>query len=381
MKILIAIGVPRQQEAGAAGVVFNHARELEKRGHTVDCCFLDDVLPGCAGSGRFDALIFAWRIAKKISQDRQAYDVVNLHAPWGCVYGLWRKLLRPRGVPPYVFTMQGSEEWYGYIVLREYRLGRAENLGWKNRVWHRLYHQNMYDFSIRTADYGDVANRSACVIAQLTHGGAAGRVRYLPNGVEESFFVPRDYDARQALRLLFVGSWLDRKGIHYLAEAFALFCAKVPDITLAVAGCMLPEEKIRSFFAAEVRDRVHVIPLVKRPDMPALYAAHDVFVFPSLAEGMPLTLLEAMATGMPIITSDAPGMADIIEDEFSGLLVQPADATELAGAMERLCGSKDLRRQLGQAAQQTARRHTWPIIAQKLERILLLATARRGAQN
>ena len=157
----------------------------------------------------------------------------------------------------------------------------------------------MYDFSIRTADYGAVVNRSACVIAQLTHGGAAGQVRYLPNGVEESFFVPRDYDAQHTLRLLFVGSWIDRKGIHYLAEAFALFCSKVPDVTLAVAGCMLPEEKIRSFFAPEVRERVKVIPLVKREDVPALYAAHDIFVFPSLAEGMPLTLLEAMATGMP----------------------------------------------------------------------------------
>jgi glycosyltransferase involved in cell wall biosynthesis len=381
VRILIATGVPRQQEAGAAGVVFNHARELEARGHTVDCWFLDDLLPGCAGSGRFDALIFAWRVAKKILQDRQAYDVVNLHAPWGCVYGVWRELLRPRGAPPYVFTMQGSEQWYGYIMLREYRLARAENLGWKNRVWHRLYHQNMYDFSIRTADYGDVANRAACVIAQLTHGGAASQVRYLPNGVEESFFVPRNYDARQALRLLFVGSWIDRKGIRYLTEAFALFCSKVPDITLAVAGCMFPEEKIRSFFTAEVRDRVQVIPMVKRPDVPALYAAHDIFVFPSLAEGMPLTLLEAMATGMPIITSDAPGMADIVEDEFSGLLVQPAEAADLAAAMERLCRSADLRRQFGQAAQQTARRHTWPIVAQKLERILLLAAGRAGAQN
>jgi glycosyltransferase involved in cell wall biosynthesis len=381
VKILIAIGVPRQKEAGAAGVVFNHARELEKRGHTVDCWFLDDLLPGRAGSGRFDALVFAQRVAKKILQDRQAYDVVNLHAPWGCVYGLWCKFLRPRGAPPFVFTMQGSEEWYGYIVLREYRLGRAENLGWKNRVWHRLYHQNMYDYSIRTANYGAVANRAACVIAQLTHGGAAGQVRYVPNGVEESFFVPRDYTPRQTLRLLFVGSWLDRKGIHYLAEAFALFCSNVPDITLTVAGCMFPEEKIRSYFVPEVRARVHVIPLVKRPDMPALYAAHDVFVFPSLAEGMPLTLLEAMATGMPVISSDAPGMADIVEDEFSGLLVQPADVNELAAAMERMCRSADLRRQFGQAAQQTARRHTWPIVTQRLERILLLAAGHQGARN
>jgi glycosyltransferase involved in cell wall biosynthesis len=381
VRILIATPVPRQREAGAAGVVFNHARELEKRGHTVDCWFLDDLVTGAAGSGRLVALRFALLLAKKILKDRQVYDVVNLHAPSGCAYGLWRKFLRPPGAPPYVFTMHGSEEWISYVMSRECRLGRADNYGWKNRLWHRLYHQNMYDFSIRTADYGAVVNRAACVIAQITYGGAPGRVCYLPNGAEEAFFMPRDYAARQTLRLLFTGSWIDRKGIYYLTEAFALFCSKLPDITLTVAGCMLPEEKIASFFAPEVRHRVRVIPLIKRPDMPALYAGHDVFVFPALAEGMPLTLLEAMASGMAIVTSDAPGMADIVEDEFSGLLVQPADTNQLAAAMERMCRSADLRRQLGQAAQQTARRYTWPIVTQKLERVLLSAAALAGAQN
>jgi hypothetical protein len=180
VRILIATPVPRQREAGAAGVVFNHARELEKRGHTVDCWFLDDLLPGRAGLGRFAGLLFALRIAKKILKDRQAYDVVNLHAPSCCAYGLCRKFLRPRGAPPYVFTMHGSEEWITYVMLREYRLGRADNLGWKNRLWHRVYHQNMFDFSIRTTDYGTVVNRAACVIAQITYGGAPGRICYIP---------------------------------------------------------------------------------------------------------------------------------------------------------------------------------------------------------
>ena len=101
-------------------------RELEKRGHTVDCWFLDDVLQNHAGSGRFDALKFARRIAQKILQAKQAYDVVNLHAPWGCVYGLWRKFRRPQGAPPYVFTMHGSEEWSTYMMSHEHRLGRTD---------------------------------------------------------------------------------------------------------------------------------------------------------------------------------------------------------------------------------------------------------------
>ena len=380
MKILIAIGVLRQQEAGAAGVVFNHARELEKRGHSVDCWFLDDVLPNVNGSGRFDALVFAHRVANKIMQDRRKYDVVNLHAPWGCVYGLRRKFLRPQGAPPYVFTMQGSEERAVFVMSREHRLGRAQNSAWKNRAWHRVYHQKMYDYSIRTADYGAVANREAWAMAQITHGRDPGGVWYIPNGTEECFFVPRNYDRPGPPRLLFVGSWIGRKGIHYLTEAFALLCRDLPEATLSVAGCIAPEEVVKSSFTADVRDRVHVIPFVKRPDMPALYAAHDVFVFPSLVEGMPLTLLEAMATGMAVVTSESPGMVEVVEDEFNGLLVQPADAQGLASAAGRLCCSADLRRQFGEQAQQTARRYTWAIVTQKLEKVLLLA-ARRGVQN
>jgi glycosyltransferase involved in cell wall biosynthesis len=373
VRILIAIGVLRQQEAGAAGVVFNHARELEKRGHTVDCWFLDDLLPEANGSGRFDALKFAHRVSKKILQDKQKYDVVNLHAPWGCVYGLRRRFVRPQGTPPYVFTMQGSEERSVFIMSREYRLGRARNFSWKNRAWHRLYHQRMYDLSIRTADFGAVANREAWAMAQITHGRDPGCVWYIPNGAEECFFLLREYESRAALRLLFVGSWIDRKGTRYLAEAFALLCRTRPDVTLSVAGCAVAEDAVKNSFAQEVRDRVRVIPFVRRPEMPALYSAHDIFVFPSLVEGMPLTLLEAMATGMAVVTTEAPGMVDLVEDEFNGLLVQPSDAEGLAAALGRVCGSADLCRHLGQQAQQTARRYTWAIVAQKLERVFLLA--------
>ena len=95
---------------------------------------------------------------------------------------------------------------------------------------------------------------------------------------------------------------------------------------------------------------------------------------------MPLTLLEAMAAGMAVVTTEAPGMVDVVEDEFNGLLVQPSDAQGLAAALDRLCAAPELCRELGQQAQRTARRYTWSIVAQKLERVLLLA-ARQGTQN
>lgn len=378
MKILIAIGVSRQKEAGAAGVVLNHAAELARRGHEVECWFLEDVLKESGQSKRFEALRFAKAIAKEIQKEPGKFDIANLHAPWGCEYGKWRK--RNNGVigPPYVLTMQGSEERYVEMMKLEERKGRAWNFRWKNRMWHRIYHQRMYNESIKTADYGVLANREAWICAELKHKREPGRFWYVPNGTEERFFVAREYQEKPDCKLLFVGTWLDRKGVYYLADGFAIAAKNNPALRLTVAGCSTQEMEVKKMFAAEVREQVHVIPFIKREEIVSLYAAHDIFVFPSLVEGMPLTLLEAMATGMPAVTTNTSGMADVVEDGLNGLLVPAASAEQLARGIEKLCGSSELRKRLGLAAQETMRRYTWARIAERLEMVFELAKERAG---
>ena len=260
-------------------------------GSSTMCCRTP---PDRADSTRSSSRI-AWQ--KKFCRIRQKYDVVNLHAPWGCVYGLWRKFLRPAGAPPYVFTMQGSEERAVFVMSREHRLGRAQNFAWKNRAWHRLYHQRMYDYSIRTADYGAVANREAWAMAQITHGRDPGCVWYVPNGTEECFFVQRDYARQEPPRLLFVGSWIDRKGIRYLAEAFGLLCREIARSNSL--GCRMHglRRSGKELFRRGIPRPRAGNSFRQTPDMPALYAAHDIFVFPSLVEGMPLTLLGSHGHG------------------------------------------------------------------------------------
>jgi glycosyltransferase involved in cell wall biosynthesis len=373
LKILIAIGVSRQKEAGAAGVVLNHAAELAKRGHAVDCWFLEDVLQRPAHPKRLEALFFAAAISRRIRKDPGKYDVVNLHAPWGCVYGVWRRLFGGTELPPYVLTMQGSEERYVRAMLLEHGKGRAWNFSWKNRVWHRVYHQTMYDSSIRTADFGVVANREAWICAELRYKRKPGLIWYVPNGTEAQFFIPREFPEKTACNLLFVGTWLDRKGIYYLADAFALLAKKQTQMRLTVAGTSAPAEQVQGFFTPEVRDRVTVIPFLKRDDILPVYAGHDIFVFPSLVEGMPLTLLEAMATGMPVVTTNTCGMSDLVEDDVNGLLVPAADAGKLAEGIERLSQSSELRRRLGLAGQETTRRYTWERVTEKLESVFALA--------
>jgi glycosyltransferase involved in cell wall biosynthesis len=379
MRVLIAIGVPRQQEAGAAGVVLNHAKELEKRGHTVDCWFLDDLLPEPVRFRRFEAVLFGLSVANRILQDKNKYDVVNLHAPWGCAYGLRRRLGRSAVSPPYVLTMQGSEERYAHMMRLENNKGRAAHFKWQNRLWHRLYHQTMYDLSVRTADYGVVANREGWLYAELKHGLVPGRISFVPNGVEHMFFARRTYPEQIRPRLLYVGTWLDRKGTYYLARAFEIVARRSPSASLTVVGCGDAEQHVKNSFPKEIRNRVCVQPFIKRGDMPVVYAEHDIFVFPSLVEGMPLTLLEAMAAAMPVVTTNTSGMADVVEDGFNGLLVPPAEANALAEATARIVESVDLRKQLGEAAQATMRRYTWDTVIEKIEAVLRAAVNKAGA--
>jgi glycosyltransferase involved in cell wall biosynthesis len=148
---------------------------------------------------------------------------------------------------------------------------------------------------------------------------------------------------------------------------------------MTFAGCGVPPEEIQRFFGPELTGRVIVHPVVAAEHMQELYAAHDVFLFPSLMEGLPLVLLEAMATGMPVITTETCGMPDVVENEYNGLLIPPANAVSIEEAILRLANSVELRQRLGEAARETMKRYTWERAARQLEELYrrVLAAAAR----
>jgi glycosyltransferase involved in cell wall biosynthesis len=92
----------------------------------------------------------------------------------------------------------------------------------------------------------------------------------------------------------------------------------------------------------------------ERGDVPALLAGSDVFVLSSRSEGLPVSVLEAMAAELPVVASDVGGLAELVVDGESGILVPPGDPESLAEALRRLIGDRDLRRKLGAAARARA---------------------------
>jgi glycosyltransferase involved in cell wall biosynthesis len=95
--------------------------------------------------------------------------------------------------------------------------------------------------------------------------------------------------------------------------------------------------------------------VVARERLGTLYAESSVFCLPSYREGLPMALLEAMALGLPSITTSVGGIGDVVEHDVSGLLVKPGDVDALAAAIERLASDPELARRLGAGAQERIR--------------------------
>jgi glycosyltransferase involved in cell wall biosynthesis len=365
-------GVPGKAEAGVAGIVYNLAKELGDLGHSVKPLFFEDLLPNQKWPNRFRTVELARRIADYVKEVRTEYDVINIHAPFGLWYG-WQRRRRAGAWPAYVMTMHGLEERRNYAMGREAKKGRADYFRWKNRLWQHLYHMPTYRWSFKTADQCIVTNREALLFLQLHYNLPPDRVWLVPNGVGPEFFHVRAFSGGIATKLLFVGTWIDHKGIYYLAKAFEKVLRVIPEARLTVAGCQEPEEKVRQYFAPAARDALEVWPFIKRAEMSSLYAEHEIFVLPSLMEGMPLVLLEAMASGMPVVTTESSGMTDLVEDSHDGLFVIPGDTESLSAAIVRLCRDSELRLRLGSAAQEKMKRYTWQEAARRTEMVFYRA--------
>ena len=373
MRILMISGVAGKAEAGVAGIVYNLAKELGQLGHNVEPKFFEDLLPEQKWPSRFRAIEFAKRIAEYVQEKKSEFDIINIHAPFGFWYGMQRWLRGDDAGPPYVMTMHGLEERRNYAMGREAKKGRADYFRWKNRIWQHAYHMRTYKWSFTAADQCIVTNREALLFLQLRYNLPPDGVWFVPNGVGPEFFHVRSFSEGIATRLLFVGTWIDHKGIYYLARAFERILRAIPEARLTVAGCLEPEERVRRCFSPAAQAALEVWPFVPRAEIPSMYAEHEIFVLPSLVEGMPLVLLEAMASGMPVVATESSGMTDLVEDSHDGLFVIPGDAESLSAAIVRLCRDPELRLRLGSAAQEKMKRYTWKEAARRTEMVFYRA--------
>jgi glycosyltransferase involved in cell wall biosynthesis len=146
-----------------------------------------------------------------------------------------------------------------------------------------------------------------------------------------------------------------RKGHHTLLHSLQRLCASEPGtVHVLIAGHGQERTRMEQLARSLGLDRDQVTFLGARTDIDDLLDAADFFVLPSDTEGLPLSILEAMVHGLPIVASRVGGIPEIVDDEQEGLLVPPGDASALAGAMARLGADPTFRETLGRNARMRA---------------------------
>jgi glycosyltransferase involved in cell wall biosynthesis len=372
---------PRWEAGGVEVITFRYAPEAaEVLGYGRSLAADVRMRRGAAAVAPLYALAARRAVARQLR--RRRFDLV--HAHWIVPNGVAAAAALPRrgaaagragaagAVPPLAIGLHGSDvflaERRGVRGLARWALARTRLL---------------------TGSSPELVER-VCAL-----GFPAERARVIPYGVDTVRFSP-DPGRRGAWRgrlgvpsgaplLLGVGRMAAKKGFGVLAAALPPLLGAFPElhVVLAGGGDLLPQ------LAAETeawRGRVHLPGPVLRDTLPDLYRAADLFVSPAVhdergnVDGLPNVILEAMASGLPVVASGISGIPLAVEDGASGLLVPERDAAALGAALQRLLGDGEAARRMGERGRRKAESElTWEAIAARHREAYALALRAAGA--
>jgi glycosyltransferase involved in cell wall biosynthesis len=214
-----------------------------------------------------------------------------------------------------------------------------------------------------------IGSESFAAEVSANHGVARGRFTIVPGATDTARFHPAGDRRRGApVRLLYHGRVDLRKGLGELVEAAALLRDRGIAFRLAISGIGPDLEAVRADVAARaLDDRVRFTGHVAYHEAAGVYRDADVFVSPTWSEGFSNTILEAMATRLPIVSTATVGVVDCLAHERDALLVPVADAPALADALARLIADPALAERLAAAALDEVRRlYAWPVVADRI---------------
>jgi len=346
---------------GGSAVVAGLSRELVASGHEVDLvtmsfrgCPREEVVDGvrvhrvpclrrakhnCTTPEALTYVAGAMPVIRRLLA-RKRYDVMHAHfiLPDGLL--AWRAW-RETGLP-YVITAHGTDV-PGY---NRHRLRVAHRL--VRPLWKRVVQG-----ASRIISPSEILEQ--LVLAQRP---GARKTVVIPNGLQVGEYVPRAHGSR----VLVVTRMLERKGVQYVLDSLAESPVE-PEVHIVGDGPFLPELRRK---AEELRSPARFWGWLdnRSPELRELYQSAGIFVFPSEAENFPIVLLEAMAAGLAIITTEGTGCAEVVGD--AGLLVPVRDSKAISLALRRLIDNPELRLSLGAAARRRIEeRFTWAAVARR----------------
>lgn len=209
------------------------------------------------------------------------------------------------------------------------------------------------------------ATANASVLAKKAKALIDREIHLIPNGIDTERFKPMErnealaetvkVEGERSKVVGFVGELREKKGLAALLSGCAQLIKKTPATLLIIGQIRDGEDKkaFEEFKTSNPQLPITVTGHIPHKDMPAYYSLMDVFVHPSLRDGMPNALLEAMACGKPVLATPVGGALDVIEDGKNGMLANVNDANDLAEKILGLLESPEKRAALGKNARES----------------------------
>ena len=275
------------------------------------------------------------------------YDIVHAHwlLPQGVMQSFFHK--------PYIVTGHGADVTsFNKGIIRKLKIRCLKRAGYVTAVSGHLK-KKMQEL---------VPQIQPKVISMGVHTRQFG----------DRFRVPDYFGQRNRKVVLYVGRLAEKKGVSYLLEAM-----KQVNAMLVIVGDGPMRKKLKKQ-ASEIKNSVRFLGTKTHRELKTIYASADLLVCPSVTakdgdqEGLPLVLMEAMASGLPVVASDSGGIAQMIKHEVNGLLCQEKDVIQLADNMNRILEDIKFSEQLRENAKKTVLVYDYDKIGEQYARILEL---------
>jgi len=259
-------------------------------------------------------------------------DIIHAHSTKaGLIARFWSAVLN---VKPIIFTAHGWVFTEGREYWKRFLLAQLEKLA--GYVTDKII--CVSEFDKKLALKFKVADENKLVV--------------IHNGIDPTEFlcISRDYrKSSDKVIVTFVGRLAPPKDLFLLIDAVKL----VPEVKLQIVGDGELRRKVERYILKNSLNE-RVILLGERFDIPNILAESDIFVLPSKWEGLPLTIIEAMMSGLPVVATRVGGVPELVEDGVNGYLVPPGDVNAFADAIRKLACDVRLREIMGKAGQKKA---------------------------
>ena len=306
-----------------------------------------------------DLLVYSWKafwFSKKLI-GKNNYDLTHSFFTVPCgflslVFYFWKRI-------PYIVSLRGADvpgyaERFGFI----YRfISPLISFIWKRAAFVVSNSQGLKELALKT--------------------NLRQEIGIIYNGINTEEFSPKDdFESGENEFVITPGAsrLTERKGLRYLIEAVGVLFRKYPQVRLQIIGEGDERESLEDLSKSlGLEGKIIFLGRVDHEKTPELYRKADVFVLPSLNEGMSNAMLEALSSGLPILATDTGGTRELVDDGLNGYIIRMRSSEDISEKIEKLILDGNLREKMGRESRQRALRMSWENVAKKYVELYKIA--------